>query len=80
VSGSAIPEAREAERGTLHALDEVVHRLGRSVACVAGVPGDDLVLPTQERVTERAHLDRVVGVGHVGAEALDELECEFPLA
>jgi len=40
------------------------------------VPLGDLLLPPTKRSAKRAHLDRVVGVGHVGREALHSLQRE----
>ena len=47
-----VPEAGEAEGRSLDPLDEVVGRLGRSVAHLSGVPSRDLVLPALERAAK----------------------------
>jgi hypothetical protein len=42
---------------------------------MGGVPGDDMFRPAGEGPPERAHLDGVVTIGHVGDEALDPFAC-----
>jgi hypothetical protein len=58
-------------------LDQVVDRLGRSVADVGLVPGGDLQLPTDERAPEGACLDWIVLVLEIVAELGHPLEGEI---
>ena len=65
-------EAAEPEPDALHALDQVVDRLGGSVRHPGPVPRGDLVAPTHDRASELAHLGRAVLVLEVVAKPLDE--------
>jgi len=54
--GPVVPKAGEAEGHSLDPLDQIVHRLGRAVGEVTGVPGRDLQSPALERATQRTDL------------------------
>lgn len=59
-----LPEGREAEGDALGPLNQVVHRLGRSVGHQSGMPGDDLAVEIDHR------LRRLPTVRSVGTEKI----------
>jgi hypothetical protein len=67
-----VAEPPEAERHPFESLDEVVGRLGRSVAEMSSVPVGGVFLPAGRSAPQRAHLRRGRSVLQVLAEALDE--------
>src|SRR4051812_49172972 len=70
-AGAVVVEAAEPERDTLDAFDEVVDRLGRSVADAGVVPSDDLIGPHPQGPAEPADLVGHPMLGEVGGDLLD---------
>src|SRR5690606_8452341 len=75
-----VGEAAEPERDALDPLDQVVDRLGRSVADAGSVPRGDLVGPAHDGAAESADLRWAVLVLEVMAEPVDEGGSEVGVA
>ena len=64
---SVVPEVGDAECDTLDPFHQVVDRFGWSVADMRGVPGGDLMFPTQQRPAELVDLEwAVASLGRAG--------------
>ena len=70
-------EVPHPERDALDPLYQVVDGLGRPVADVGSMPGDDLVAPAGDRAAEPADLGWHLAVGEVPHDLVDPVAGEL---